>query len=161
MPRSVSFPQTIYPSARQPTVSFAATIIRRDRRKAHLSLWERISMTNRERIQARIARSKEKRKQKRIARAEIYGRIERVITNQHLFRSLMKRRKGTDWKQSVMDYVFHAIVRNKRQKDEILAGAHPEPSRIKKIGLYERGKRRDVHAVVIDSRVVQDRKSVV
>lgn len=112
-------------------------------------------MTNQERIRARIARSKEKHRQKKMARAENFGRIEKVITNQHLFQSLMKRRKGTDWKQSVMDYVFHAIVRNKRQKDAILAGAHPEPSRIKKIGLYERGKRRDVHAVVIDSRVVQ------
>ena len=35
------------------------------------------------------------------------------------------------------------------------AGAHPEPSKIKRLGLYERGKRRDVHAVVIDSRVIQ------
>lgn len=112
-------------------------------------------MTDQERIQARIARSKARREAKRKERAEKYGKIEQVITNQTLFRSLMKRRKGTDWKQSVMDYCFHAIVRNKRQKDAILAGAHPEPSRIKRIGLYERGKRRDVHAVVIDSRVVQ------
>lgn len=113
------------------------------------------TMTNQERIRARIARSKEKREAKRIARAEKYGRMEKVMTNQNFFRSLMKRRHGTDWKQSVMDYVFHAIVRNKRAKDAVLAGAHPEPSRIKKITLYERGKRRDVHAVVIDSRVIQ------
>jgi len=112
-------------------------------------------MNNQDRIRARIARSKEKREAKKIARAEKYGRIDRVMTNQNLLRSLMKRRKGTDWKQSVMDYFFHAIVRNKRAKDAILAGAHPEPSRIKKITLYERGKRRDVHAVVIDSRVIQ------
>ena len=112
-------------------------------------------MSNQDRIRARIARSKAKREAKKIARAEEYGRMDRVMTNQHLFRSLMKRRKGTDWKQSVMDYTFHAIVRNKRQKDAILAGAHPEPSKIKRITLYERGKRRDVHAVVIDSRVVQ------
>lgn len=112
-------------------------------------------MSNQERIRARIARSKAKREAKRLARAEQYGRLDKVMTNQNLFRSLMKRRKGTIWKQSVMDYVFHAIVRNKRAKDAILAGAHPEPSRIKKITLYERGKRRDVHAVVIDSRVIQ------
>ena len=112
-------------------------------------------MTNRERILARISRDKERRKQKKLARAEKYGRIERVITNQTLFTSLMKRRKGTDWKQSVMDYLFHAIVRNKRLKDTVLSGGHPEPNRIKKISLYERGKRRDVHAVVIDNRVIQ------
>ena len=112
-------------------------------------------MNNQDRIRARIARSKAKREAKKIARAEKYGRIDRVMTNQNLLKSLMKRRKGTDWKQSVMDYFFHAIVRNKRAKDAILAGAHPEPSRIKKITLYERGKRRDVHAVVIDSRVIQ------
>ena len=112
-------------------------------------------MSNQDRIRARIARSKARREAKRLARAEQYGRIGRVMTNQNLFRSLMKRRKGTDWKQSVMDYCFHAIVRNKRAKDALLAGAHPEPSRIKRIALYERGKRRDVHAVVIDSRVIQ------
>lgn len=112
-------------------------------------------MTNQDRIQARIARSKARREEKKRARAEQYGRIDRVITNQNLFRSLMKRKKGTDWKQSVMDYCFHAPVRNKRAKDAILAGAHPEPSKIKRLGLYERGKRRDVHAVVIDSRVIQ------
>ena len=112
-------------------------------------------MTNQDRIRARIARSKARREAKRLARAEQYGDIRKVITNQHLFRSLMKRRKGTDWKQSVMDYLFHAIVRNKRQKDAILAGAHPEPSMIREIFLYERGKRRRVHAVAIDSRVVQ------
>lgn len=112
-------------------------------------------MTNQERIRARIARSKAKREAKRMARAEEYGRMDKVFTCQHLFQSLMKRRKGTSWKQSVMDYLFHAIVRIKRAKDAILAGAHPEPSRIKRITLYERGKRRDVHAVVIDSRVIQ------
>lgn len=112
-------------------------------------------MTNKERILARISRDKERRKQKKLARSEKYGRIKKVITNQNLFRSLMKRRKGTDWKQSVMDYLFHAIVKNKRQKDAVLAGALPEPNRIKKISLYERGKRRDVHAVAIDSRVLQ------
>lgn len=112
-------------------------------------------MTNQERIQARIARSKARREAKKKARAEQYGQLEKVFTNQNLFKSLMKRRKGTDWKQSVMDYMFHAIVRNKRTKDAILAGAHPEPSKIKKITLFERGKRRDVHAVVIDSRVIQ------
>lgn len=112
-------------------------------------------MTNQERIQARIARSKAKCEAKRLARAEQYGRIDKVITNQHLFRSLMKRRHGTNWKQSVMDYLFHAIVRNKRQKDAILEGAHPEPGMIREITLYERGKRRRVHAVAIDSRVVQ------
>lgn len=112
-------------------------------------------MNNQDRIRARIARSKARREAKRLERAEQYGRMDKVMTNQHLFKSLMKRRKGTDWKQSVMDYVFHAIVRNKRQKDAILAGAHPEPGMIREIFLYERGKRRRVHAVAIDSRVVQ------
>ena len=112
-------------------------------------------MSNQDRIQARIARSKARREEKKEARAEQYGRLDKVFTNQHLFKSLMKRKKGTGWKQSVMDYCFHAIVRNKRAKDAILSGAHPEPSKIKKIILYERGKRRKVHAVVIDSRVIQ------
>lgn len=156
LPRAVSFPQTIYPPEPAEKRIISADDKRRDRRKAHpIPFWSVNPMTNQERIRARIARSKAKREAKRLARAEQYGRMEKVMTNQNLFRSLMKRRKGTDWKQSVMDYCFHAIVRNKRAKDAILAGAHPEPSKIKRISLYERGKRRDVHAVVIDSRVIQ------
>lgn len=112
-------------------------------------------MTNQERIQARIARDKQRREAIKLARAEKYGRIEKVITNQHLLHSLMKRMRGTHWKQSVQDYVSHAIVRNKRQKDVILDGEHPEPSKILLIHICERGKRRRAHAVAIDSRVVQ------
>lgn len=112
-------------------------------------------MTNHDRVQARIERSKARRAAKRLQRAEQYGRIEKVISNQTLFRSLVKRKKGTDWKQSVQDYVHHFAVRNKRSKDAILSGALPTPSRIREINLYERGKARRVHAVVIDSRVIQ------
>lgn len=155
LPRAVSFPRPFTRQNRQTIISSVRTITRRDRRKAHHITDEGSKMTNQDRIQARIARSKARREAKKMARAEQYGRIERVITNQNLFKSLMKRKKGTDWKQSVMDYCFHAPVRNKRAKDAILAGAHPEPSKIKRLGLYERGKRRDVHAVVIDSRVIQ------
>lgn len=112
-------------------------------------------MTNHERIQARIARDKQRKEAKRAALAEEYGRLGKVITMQHLFKSFVKRRKGTDWKQSVMDFSFHAIVKIKRLKDAVLAGILPEPTRIQEIYLYERGKRRRVHAVAIDSRVVQ------
>lgn len=112
-------------------------------------------MTNAERIQARIARSRAKREEKRRARAEKYGHVEQVITNQTMFRSMMKRKKNTDWKQSVQDYVSHGIVRNKRQVDAIQSGENPEPGKIQEIYLYERGKRRRIHAVAIDSRVVQ------
>lgn len=112
-------------------------------------------MNNQERIKARIERDKQRRAVKRAARAEQYGRIDKVVTMQHLFKSFLKRKKGTDWKQSVMDFCFHAIVKIKRLKDSVLAGVLPEPSRIQEIFLYERGKRRRVHAVVIDSRVIQ------
>lgn len=157
LPDPVSFPQTISPSepADNRTIHGDNNKTGQAQGPPYHDFGRRNQVTNQERIRARIARSKAKREAKRLARAEQYGRMERVMTNQHLFKSLMKRRKGTDWKQSVMDYCFHAIVRNKRAKDAVLAGAHPEPSRIKKITLYERGKRRDVHAVVIDSRVIQ------
>lgn len=112
-------------------------------------------MTNQERIQARIARDKQRREAIKLVRAEQYGRIEKVITNQHLLHSLMRRMRGTHWKQSVQEYVSHAIVRNKRQKDAILVGEHPEPSKILLISICERGKLRCAHAVAIDSRVVQ------
>lgn len=112
-------------------------------------------MNQQERIQARIARSKARREAKRRARAEEHGKLEKVIRMQTLFKSLRKRRKGTNWKQSVMEYCFHAPVKIYRAKHAILNGELPEPSRIREIHLYERGKARRVHAVAIDSRVIQ------
>lgn len=112
-------------------------------------------MTNQERIQARITRSKARKAKKREAPLAECGDFRRVITNQNLLRSLQKRRKGTEWKGSVQNYISHAIVKNKRAKDALWAGKLNVNQSIKHLVINERGKRRDCHAIMIDARVIQ------
>lgn len=112
-------------------------------------------MTNQERIQARIARSKARKAKKREALLAVCGDFRRVITNQNLLRSLQKRRKETEWKGSVQSYISHAIVKNKRAKDALWRGELNVNQSIKHLVINERGKRRDCHAIMIDARVIQ------
>jgi hypothetical protein len=112
-------------------------------------------MTNQERIQARIARSKARKAEKRKPLLTECGDFRSVITNQNLLRSLQKRRKETEWKGSVQSYIAHAIVKNKRAKDALLEGRMNVNQSIKHLVIHERGKRRDCHAIMIDSRVIQ------
>lgn len=112
-------------------------------------------MTNQERIQARIARSKARKAKKRETLLAECGDFRRVITNQNLLRSLQKRRKETEWKGSVQSYISHAIVKNKRAKDALWRGELNVNQSIKHLVINERGKRRDCHAIMIDARVIQ------
>lgn len=112
-------------------------------------------MTNKERIQARIARNKARKAEKRKPRIEQYGSFEKVISMQSFIRSLKRRRRDVMWKGSVQRYVFHAIVKMKRAKDDLWAGKlNIEPQGAEKT-IYERGKKRDIHPVKIDLRVIQ------
>jgi len=112
-------------------------------------------MTNKERIQARIARDKARKAEKRKPRIEKYGSFRRVISMQSFHRSLKRRRRDVMWKGSVQRYVFHAIVKMKRTKDDLWAGKlNVEAQGAEKI-IYERGKKRDIHPVKIDLRVIQ------
>ena len=85
-----------------------------------------------------------------------YGRIENVITDQNMFWSLKRRMKDTSWKESVQRYVHHFAVKNHRQVQIIQSGAEPALNNsTMHMTLVERGKKRDINAVCIDSRVVQ------
>lgn len=112
-------------------------------------------MNNRERIQARIARDKARKAAKRAKLVEKHGTLENVITCQNLHRSLRRRRKNVAWKGSVQTYLAHAIVKIKRTKDGLLRGELNVNQSIKSMTIYERGKRRFIHAIMIDSRVIQ------
>lgn len=112
-------------------------------------------MNNQERIQARIARDKARKAAKRKPLTDKYGELENVITMQNLFRSLQKRKSGVMWKGSVQRFMAHAIVKLKRLKDSTLNGKPEINTSVRKAAIRERGKRRDVCMVMIDSRVVQ------
>lgn len=112
-------------------------------------------MNNQERIQARIARDKARKAEKRRELIEKHGTFEKVITNQTLHRSLQRRRKEVEWKGSVQSYLAHAIVKIKRAKDDLWNGEMNINRTIKQMTICERGKKRDIHAIMIDSRVIQ------
>lgn len=164
-------------------------------------------MTNKEQIQARIARDKAKKAEKRYAKAHgtwraedcftleelsaaanarikgerkpfaslrkihelnrkmsaeerldrtlPHGEFKWVFTIQNLIKSLQKRRRGVEWKGNVQRYIFHAVLKLKWTKDDLLSGKLNVDKTIRKIILDERGKRRVIHAVMIDCRVVQ------
>ncbi|MBR5221629.1 MAG: RNA-directed DNA polymerase [Clostridia bacterium] len=112
-------------------------------------------MTNQERIQARIARDKARKAEKRKAQIEQHGTFTNVITMQALLRSLQRRRKDVEWKGSVQSYIAHAPVKMKRAKDSLWAGRLDVNRKIKQMTICERGKKRNIHAIMIDSRVIQ------
>lgn len=112
-------------------------------------------MNNQERIRARIERDKARKAEKRKAIVEKCGSFESVITNQTLHRSLQRRRKEVEWKGSVQSYLAHAIVKIKRAKDDLWQGKMNVNHTIKQMTICERGKKRHIHAIMIDSRVIQ------
>lgn len=111
--------------------------------------------SNADRIQARIARDKAKKLQKKQEQATEYGDFDKVITQQNLLKSLNKRLRGTSWKGSVQAYVSHFIVKNNRAKKTVCAGKIPASFTVRSMVLSERGKRRNIQMVDIESRVIQ------
>lgn len=112
-------------------------------------------MTNQERIQKRIERDKARKAEKRRALIEKHGSFERVITMQNLHHSLKHRRSDVEWKGSVQRYIQHAIVKMKRTKDDLMNGQLHINRTIRRRTIYERGKARLIHAIMIDARVIQ------
>ncbi|MBR6570426.1 MAG: hypothetical protein IKK75_08245 [Clostridia bacterium] len=112
-------------------------------------------MTNQERIRRRIERDKARKAEKRRQRTEQHGSFERVITMQNLHRSLKRRRLDVAWKGSVQRYLHHAIVKLKRTKDDLMRGQLHINRTIRRRIIYERGKARMIHAIMIDARVIQ------
>ncbi len=93
--------------------------------------------------------------EERLRRIRPAGDFRSVITLQNLNASLEKRRKGVEWKGNVQKYLGHAVLKNKMAKDSLWNGQLNVDTRIRNLKVVERGKRRDVQAVMIDSRVIQ------
>lgn len=93
--------------------------------------------------------------EERVSRTVACGEFREVFTIRNLMKSLQKRRRGVEWKGNVQRYLFHAVLKLKRTKDALLRGKLNVDGTIRRIALHERGKRRVIHAVMIDCRVVQ------
>lgn len=154
-PLTVSFPVLFtHQNGDQPKTE--ETPIGGDNTKVGLAKANFITMNNQERIQARIARDKARKAEKRKPLLEKYGTFESVMTMQNFLHSLQRRRKDVEWKGSVQTYLFHAIVKMKRTKDGLVIHNKLDVNKkIRHMRLRERGKLRDIHAIMIDSRVVQ------
>ncbi len=96
-----------------------------------------------------------KSRERRLQDVTALGNFRSVFTIQNLMKSLQKRRKGVEWKGNVQRFIFHAILKLKRLKDSLLEGKLNVDATIRRIMLHERGKLREIHAVMIDCRVVQ------
>lgn len=112
-------------------------------------------MNNQERKAARIARDKARKAEKKAALLEEYGCFEKVVSNQTMHKSLLKRRDGVEWKGSVQKYLQYAIVKIYRTKHSLLTGEMSVNKTVRKMTVVERGKVRQVQGVLIDTRVVQ------
>lgn len=112
-------------------------------------------MTNNERIQHRIQRDKQRRLKRKLEKQYLYGDFEKTFTMQNFMKALKKCQKTVSWKGSVQTYSKHAIIKTIRAKNALMKGQLNTTKMIRKMVLYERGKRREINAVRIDDRHIQ------
>ena len=109
-----------------------------------------------QRARARIMRDRQ-RKQDRLS--EMYKDVddfERVMTTQHFVQALRKCRKGVSWKGSVQVYTQNSITEIGDVRHSLLVdGKLPPLTSVKRIELYERGKRREIVPITINDRMIQ------
>lgn len=111
-------------------------------------------MNSTERHEVRYQRRKAKREAKRRAKIEKYDDFDRVTNVSALVRAHWDARKGVMWKASVARYDAHYLknsIRLHRQLEEgrdICTGFYA-------FGIYERGKRRNIHSLHYAERVVR------
>lgn len=112
-------------------------------------------MTKYQRAKARIARDKAMRE---VKFAKLYGSndsFDSVVTMQHYIEALAKCRKGVNWKSSVQSYTQNAITEINTVLNSLHNGVLPELASIRRIELYERGKRREIVPITIRDRMTQ------
>ena len=112
-------------------------------------------ITNEERIQNRILRSKIRRAAKKAFDNQEYDNIYKVVTMEHYTVALYKCKKGVMWKGKPQKYCFEAITRMSDTIDSVLAGKLPSLKNYKVMILRERGKEREIVAIVFDDRITQ------
>ncbi len=112
-------------------------------------------MTKFQRAKARIARDKAVKEQKRLEKYKENDDFCRVITTQHFIEALVKCRKGVSWKGSVQIYTQNAITEISCVRGLLAMGTLPPLTSIKRIVLYERGKKRIIVPITIKDRMVQ------
>lgn len=112
-------------------------------------------MNKTSRAKRRILLQKQSRQIARKTKYAEYDNFDNVITVEHFLEALKKCRKGVNWKGSVQLYTQNAIVEIASAREILQDGRIPELSSIKRIELYERGKRRVIVPITIKDRMIQ------
>lgn len=112
-------------------------------------------MTKFQRAKVRIARDKAMKAQRRLEKYKENDDFCRVMTTQHFIEALVKCRKGVSWKGSVQIYTQNAITEISCVRGSLSSGILPPLTSIKRIVLYERGKKRIIVPITIKDRMVQ------
>lgn len=112
-------------------------------------------MTKYQRAKVRIRRDKKLKEERRSLKYKYNDDFNSVISTQHFIEALKKCRKDVSWKGSVQKYTQNAIVEISNARNSLLNGNLPELSSVKRIALYERGKRREIVPITIRDRMIQ------
>lgn len=112
-------------------------------------------MTKYQRAKVRIERDRKLKKEQHLAKYKFNDDFNSVISTQHFIEALGKCRKDVSWKGSVQKYTQNAIMEINNTRNSLLKGKLPELSSVKRIALYERGKRREIVPITIRDRMTQ------
>lgn len=112
-------------------------------------------MTKYRRTKLYLERNKTLKVQRRAEKYKDNDNFGSVITTQHFVDALVKCRKGVSWKGSVQIYTANAVTHIHCTRGQLIHGKLPELASIKRIVLYERGKKRIICPIIISDRMIQ------
>lgn len=112
-------------------------------------------MTKYQRAKYRISRDKAIKYEKQKNLYRINDDFNNVMTLQNMYRAFRYCRKGVGWKHSVQKYTNNAITELYNTYITLHNGVLNQQSDMKKITIYERGKKREILPICIKDRIPQ------
>ena len=108
-----------------------------------------------QRAKIRINRDKQMKEENRSIKYRHYDNFDEVMYMQHYLDALQKCRVGVSWKGSVHLYTQNAITEISKTLTKLMDNKLPKLTSIKRITLYERGKKRNIVPITIKDRMIQ------
>lgn len=112
-------------------------------------------MTNKQRIEVRIARDKARKREKKHAHNQEADNFKNIVNHQAYVSSLKKCQKSVSYKSSVQRYTMRAITHMDETIAMVSSGKLPPLTSKDRITIYERGKARTIFPVSINDRITQ------
>lgn len=111
-------------------------------------------MTSEERREGRYQRRRAKREASRLAKLGSSDNFEWVFSYDHLYKSYRQCRKGVAWKSSTQKYITQAPLNVYRTYKQLMDDTY-KLGEFNEFIISERGKQRNIKAVLIKDRIVQ------